>query len=116
MGIDNQCTSESCETSKQRTSYSQATSNTYSSIIKTTVDNWYKTNIQDAGYSVKVADVIYCNDRQIDTTYGTALGYGTNRTGYMAYNRLYTNKSPILTCSHKNDAFTVVIQIKEMVP
>ena len=66
-------------------SYSATHANTNSSTIKTTVDNWYKTNIVDAGYSDKVADVIYCNDRQIDTVsgYGNALGYGTNQTAYM---------------------------------
>ena len=110
MGIDNQCPSTtSCSGSTRTTSYSQATSNTYSSTIKTTVDNWYKTNIVDAGYSDKVADVIYCNDRQIDTVsgYGNALGYGTNQTAYMPRYRLYTNKSPILTCTNQNDRFTV---------
>ena len=90
-------------------SYSATHANTNSSTIKTTVDNWYKTNIVDAGYSDKVADVIYCNDRQIDNLsgYGTALGYGTNQTAYMARYRLYTNKSPVLTCTNKNDRFTV---------
>ena len=90
-------------------SYSATHANTNSSTIKRTVDNWYKTNIVDAGYSDKVADVIYCNDRQIDNLsgYGTALGYGRNQTGYMARYRLYTNKSPILTCTNKNDRFTV---------
>ena len=109
MGIDNQCTSGSCSGSTKTTSYNQAHSNTYSSTIKKAVDNWYKTNIVDAGYSDKVADVIYCNDRQIDTVsgYGNALGYGTNKTAYMAYNRVYTNKSPILTCTNQNDRFTV---------
>ena len=107
MGIDNQCTSGSCEGSTKSTSYSQAHSNTYNSTIKAVVDNWYKTNIQETGYSDKVADVIYCNDRQVDTTYQTALGYGINVTGYLARYRLYTNKSPILTCNQKNDAFTV---------
>ena len=90
-------------------SYSATHANTNSSTIKTTVDNWYKTNIVDAGYSDKVADVIYCNDRQIDTVsgYGNALGYGTNRTAYMPRYRIYTNKSPILTCTNQNDRFTV---------
>ena len=90
-------------------SYSATHANTNSSTIKTTVDNWYKTNIVDAGYSDKVADVIYCNDRQIDNLsgYGNALGYGTNQTAYMAKYRLYTNKSPVLTGTNKNDRFTV---------
>ncbi len=90
-------------------SYSATHANTNSSTIKRTVDNWYKTNIVDAGYSDKVADVIYCNDRQIDTVsgYGNALGYGKNQTEYMPRYRLYTNKSPILTCTNQNDRFTV---------
>ena len=107
MGIDNECEpAESCSGSAKTTSYNQAHSNTYSSTIKKAVDNWYKTNILDAGYSDKVADVIYCNDRQIDPS-SSGTGYGTSETDYGAYYRLYTNKSPILTCSQKNDAFTV---------
>ena len=110
MGIDNECASTTtCSGSTRTTSYSQATSNTYSSTVKTVVDEWYKTNIVDAGYSDKVANVIYCNDRQIDNLsgYGTSLGYGANQTAYMGRYRLYTNKSPVLTCSQQNDRFTV---------
>ena len=103
MGIDNQCTSGSCEGSTKTTSYNQAHSNTYSSTIKKTVDDWYKTNIQDAGYSDKVADVIYCNDRSLYS----GNGYGTNETIYMSGNRIHISKSPILTCSQKKDRFTV---------
>ena len=108
MGIDNQCASTTkCEGSTKTTSYSQAHSNTYNSHVKIIVDDWYKTNIEETGYSEKVADVIYCNDRQIDTRYSSALGYGTNKTVYMAHGRIYLNKTPKLTCSQKNDAFTV---------
>ena len=84
-------------------SYSAAHANTNNSTIKKSVDNWYKTNIVDAGYSDKVADVIYCNDRSMKS--GT--GYGTTVTYYSARYRLYTNKSPVLTCTNKNDRFTV---------
>ena len=104
MGIDNQCASTtSCSGSTKTTSYSQATSNTYDSHIKTVVDNWYKTNILDAGYSDKVADVIYCNDRSISS--GT--GYGTNVTYYGAYQRIRVGNNPVLTCTNQNDRFTV---------
>ena len=103
MGIDNQCTSGSCSGSTRTTSYSQATSNTYSSTIKTTVDNWYKTNIVDTGYSDKVADVIYCNDRSMKS--GT--GYGTTVTYYGAYQRIVDGNNPVLTCTNQNDRFTV---------
>ena len=104
MGIDNQCASTTlCEGRTHSTSYSQATSNTYSSAIKTVVDNWYKANIEDAGYSDKVADVIYCNDRSIYS--GT--GYGTATTYYEVYQRTLNDRNPILTCANKNDSFTV---------
>ncbi len=104
MGIDNECASTTnCSGSTRTTSYSQATSNTYSSTVKTVVDNWYKTNIQDAGYSDKVADVIYCNDRSLNS--GT--GYGTTVTYYGGYQRIVNGNNPVLTCSQKNDAFTV---------
>ncbi len=103
MGIDNQCTSGICSGSTKTTSYNQAHSNTYSSTIKKAVDNWYKTNIVDAGYSDKVADVIYCNDRSMKS--GT--GYGTTVTYYGAYQRIRDGNNPVLTCTNQNDRFTV---------
>ena len=89
--------------------YEGTHTNTNDSTIKTVVDEWYKTNIQDAGYSDKVADVIYCNDRQIDNLsgYGNGLGYGQNQTRYMSMYRIYVNKNPVLTCRQQNDRFTV---------
>ena len=90
-------------------SYDEAHANINNSRIKTIVDEWYVLNIKNKGYDEYIADVIYCNDRQIDNLsgYGNALGYGTNQTAYMASYRLYTNKSPVLTCTNKNDRFTV---------
>ena len=84
-------------------SYTTTHTNTNNSTIKTVVDNWYKTNIVDKGYSDKIADVIYCNDRSLYS----GNGYGTNETIYMSGNRIHISKSPILTCSQKNDRFTV---------
>ena len=101
--------------------YTEAHANINDSTIKTVVDNWYKTNIVDKGYSDKVADVIYCNDRKVYTGsswsgYGT-LGYGTNATTYEPASRALTwldgssswssTQTIKLTCSQKNDAFTV---------
>ena len=103
MGIDNQCTSGSCSGSTKTTSYGQAASNTYSSTIKKVVDSWYKTNIVDKGYSDKVADVIFCNDRSMKS--GT--GYGTTATYYGAYRRIVDGNNPVLTCPNQNDRFTV---------
>ena len=104
--------------------YNATHANINNSTIKTVVDNWYKTNIEDKGYSDKVADVIYCNDRQIaknssswtnanGTHFGT-LGYGKNDTVYAPGSRLFLPdygwkylQEIKMTCSQKNDAFTV---------
>ena len=131
MGIDNQCTSESCEGTTKTTSYEQATANTYNSTIKTYIDSWYETNIEEAGYSDYLADVIYCNDRKVDearsegfqnmanSEYGDPItgvyGYGTNTTIYGASGRITDENgwNPVqvnqikMSCSQKNDAFTV---------
>ena len=104
------------------TSKEEAQTNTESSSIKKVVDEWYKMNIVDAGYSSAVADELFCNDRSVpgkDVTGSsddTGLGYGTNITDYGAYARLYNggasgvnynNPQPTFKCSEKNDAFTV---------
>ncbi len=97
-------------------SYSETHANINDSTIKEVLDNWYKTNIVDKGYSDKVADAIYCNDRQVISDYQNygILGYGTSATVYMPTNRLFTsewtwkNVEEIkMVCSQKNDAFTV---------
>ena len=88
-------------------SYEATHANTNNSTIKTYIDNWYKTNIVDKGYADAVSDEIFCNDRSIDETYGTGLGYGKNTTYYKADYRLEVTQSPQLACTQKNDAFTV---------
>jgi hypothetical protein len=88
-------------------SYTAEHKNTNNSTIKTTIDNWYKSNMTE--YTEKLEDTVWCNDRSIDTVsgYGTGLGYGTNQTGYNARYRLYVNKAPSLACTNANDRFTV---------
>ena len=79
--------------------------NTTDSKIKTTIDNWYKTNM--TSYTDKLEDTIYCNDRTI--TEGPLLSKDTSGTGYSyfaGYTRIKTHK-PSLDCSNSNDAFTV---------
>ena len=83
--------------------YEATHANINNSSVKIVVDNWYKTNIADKGYGNYIADIIYCNDRSLYS----GSGYSRKATNYGAYNRLDKNKSPILTCSQKNDAFTV---------
>ncbi len=89
--------------SSRANSYNSTHSNTNNSAAKTAVDNWYKINIADKDYGKYIADVIYCNDRSLYS----GGGYASQTTYYSTYNRLETNKNPVLTCSQKNDAFTV---------
>ena len=89
--------------SPRASSYNSTHSNTNNSAIKTAVDKWYKTNIADKGYGNYIADVIYCNDRSLYS----GGGYAKQTTYYNTYNRLEINKNPVLTCSQKNDRFTV---------
>ena len=48
------------------TTFDEVHTNTTSSTIKTTVDNWYKTNIADKGYSSYVSNAVgFCGDRTL---------------------------------------------------
>ena len=79
-----------------------AQTNKTDSLIKTTLDNWYKTNL--TSYNDKLADEAFCSDRSI----ASGTGYTTDSyTFYGAYNRLQDNKTPSLKCSQDNDKFKV---------
>lgn len=101
--------------------YAVAHSNTNNSTIKTFIDDWYKINIVDEGFSNYVADAIYCNDRSLvpttDTNVNTifsntlgedntGLGYGSNATAYGSFKRNYVEHTPSLKCPNNNDKFT----------
>ena len=101
--------------------YAVAHSNTNNSTIKTLIDDWYKINIVDEGFSNYVADAIYCNDRSLvpttDTNVNTifsntlgedntGLGYGSNATAYGSFKRNYVEHTPSLKCPNNNDKFT----------
>jgi len=88
------------------------------STIQTYIDDWYKTNIVDKGYSGKIdINAGFCGDR---TAYadenGTATGEGTGttRTYYGAYIRFYkggstvTNPTPTLKCTNSSDLYTKI--------
>ena len=92
--------------------YASTHANTNKSTILTNLETWYTNSL--AQYESKIADTIWCNDKSTITTlssgstYGTGLGYGTNQTGYGAYNRIYgggatTYASPSLICSNDNN-------------
>ena len=79
--------------------------NTTDSKIKTTIDNWYNTNM--TSYTDKLEDTIYCNDRTIIS--GPLLSKDTSSTDdntFAGNTRTETHK-PSLDCSNSNDAFTV---------
>lgn len=82
--------------------YEETHENINDSTIKTANDNWYKTNIEDKGYSQYVADAIYCNDRTLIKETETSV----TDTFYGAFNREIFN-TPTLKCPQNNDKFTV---------
>lgn len=95
--------------------YDSTHSNTNNSTIKAFIDDWYKINIVDKGFSNYVADAIYCNDRSMISTSdsdvngqisNTGLGYGTNLTAYSSFKRNYINYTPSLICPNDNDKFS----------
>ena len=81
-------------------SISSARENTNNSTIKTTIDNWYISNLEAKGYTKYLSTTaVYCNDR----TY-TLSGHFTY---FGAYTRLITNKTPSYDCATIEDKFTV---------
>ena len=77
--------------------YDDGTGNQVDSIIKNTIDTWYEKNLKEA-YKEIIADSIFCNDRSEfpDNTYYTGYSKRFNR-----------NANPRLTCSNKDDRYTV---------
>ena len=79
--------------------------NINNSTIKTTIDNWYTSNLEAKGYTKYLSTTaVYCNDRS-----NPASGYNTGNTSfnYGAGTRLDTNKTPTYDCTDTNDKFTV---------
>ena len=77
--------------------------NTNNSTIKTTIDNWYKDNLNTNYGKYLSTTAVYCNDRSVtDGTYSTSSSFV-----YGAYTRLYTNKTPSYDCTTTEDKFTV---------
>ena len=74
--------------------YEVTHANTNKSEILTNLETWYNNNLK--AYERVIDDNVFCNDKNIS---GSGLGYGTNATTYMSYERLSTNKSPGLKCN-----------------
>ena len=75
------------------TTYETTHANINKSTILTNLETWYNNNLKT--YESVIDDNVFCTDKNIS---GSGLGYGTNRTDYMAYERLYTDKTPSLKC------------------
>ena len=81
-------------------SISNARENTDNSTIKTTIDNWYTSNLEAKGYTKYLSrTAVYCNDRT-STISGGWTYFGANT-------RLDTNKTPTYDCTTTEDKFTV---------
>ena len=78
-------------------SISSARENTTNSTIKTTIDNWYISNLEAKGYTKYLSTTaVYCNDRST-----------SDNTNFGAFTRLGTNKTPSYDCAATEDKFTV---------
>ncbi len=91
------------------TSRSVTHANTNNSTIKTKLDSWYQTNIENKGYSKYIdTDAGFCNDRRpssSDSTINYAGGYSKQST-YYGQNVARENDTYALSCSQTNDYFT----------
>ena len=82
-------------------------SNANNSTIKTAIDTWYQNNM--TSYTNKLEDTVFCNDRSIHSlgSFNPDGGVINQSLIFSGYNRLYTTHQPNLTCTNKNDSFTV---------
>lgn len=81
--------------------YASNHANTNNSLIKSSIDSWYQTNL--SSYSSYLDDFHFCSDRSLYSgtgIYRTATEYGT-------YGRLYYNKEPQYKCINNDDKFSV---------
>ena len=95
------------------TTFDEVHTNTTSSTIKTNIENWYKTNIVDKGYSGYVSNAVgFCGDRSLPAgVWGTNdNGDGVNntpRTSYFgAYVRYVKNVAQFTCPEPTRDLYT----------
>ena len=91
------------------TSTSVTHANNNNSAVKTQLDSWYQTNIENKGYSKYIdTNAGFCNDRTPSSSRETIDykgGYGKFETYYAPQVRNSENNE-VLTCSQTNDYFT----------
>ena len=77
------------------TTFDEVHTNTTSSTIKTNIENWYKTNIVDKGYSGYVSNAVgFCGDR----TLRSGDGVSTTQYSYFGAYKRFENNNPQFTC------------------
>ena len=89
------------------TTFDEVHNNTNNSTIKTAVDNWYKTNIADKGYSSYVSNAVgFCGDRTLSKS-ASGDGVQTDKSSdFGALGRHYS-QTAIFTCPNKErDLYT----------
>ena len=74
------------------------------STIKDVIDSWYDKHLK-TNYDTYIEDGIFCNDRSGATTDEYESTY------YAPYYRLSTNKTPVLTCTNKEDRYTTSTEL-----
>ena len=78
--------------------------NTDNSVVKTVLDNWYNNNLKSYEEFISI-EAGFCGDREV------ANGYEWSTTGsthnYAGYERLVTNKTPMLKCGNNADLYTI---------
>ncbi len=89
---------------KDGTTFDEVHNNTNNSTIKTAVDNWYKTNIVDKGYSSYISNAVgFCGDR----TLYSGDGVSTTQYSYFgAYGRYAKNVAQFTCPEPSRDLYT----------
>ena len=87
------------------TTFDEVHNNINNSTIKTAVDNWYKTNIEDNGYSKYLSTAVgFCGDRSI---YSGGDGIQTDKDTYFgAYGRYAANTAQFTCPEPSRDLYT----------
>lgn len=92
------------------TTFDEVHTNTTSSTIKTNIENWYKTNIVDKGYSGYVSNAVgFCGDRSFYTNNGGSGGDGVQTdkdTRFGAFGRYQANTAQFTCPEPSRDLYT----------
>ncbi len=91
------------------TMFDEVHTNATSSTIKTTIDNWYKTNIADKGYDQYVSTAVgFCGDRSLYSSSGGD-GVQTDKdTTFGAYARYLASAAQFICPEPARDLYTTV--------